>query len=102
MSPLASRGYTSPGRDGDRRIAGMTTRITGRGQVTVPERMRKALQLSPGDEVEFRLNESGELVLRKVRGTAKSGSDRARLHPRLEEQMRRRAAELLALLRGLD
>jgi bifunctional DNA-binding transcriptional regulator/antitoxin component of YhaV-PrlF toxin-antitoxin module len=66
--------------------------------------MRKALQLSPGDEVEFRLNDSGELVLRKVGGAtaANSGSNRTRLHPRLEEQMRRRAAELLALLRGLD
>ena len=81
----------------------MTTKITARGQVTVPERMRKALQLSPGDEVEFQLNDKGELVLRKVGSTAaKVGSRRAQLHPRLEEQMRRRAAELLALLRGLD
>jgi AbrB family looped-hinge helix DNA binding protein len=82
----------------------MTTRITGRGRVTVPERMRKALQLSPGDEVEFRLNDRGKLVLRKVSGAtaAKARSSRARLHPRLEEQRRRHAAELLALLRGLD
>ena len=81
----------------------MTTKITARGQVTVPERMRKALQLSPGDEVEFRLNDSGELVLRKAAPTPDNvRSPRERLHPRLEEQMRRRAAELLALLRGLD
>jgi AbrB family looped-hinge helix DNA binding protein len=82
----------------------MTTRITGKGQVTVPERVRKALQLSAGDEVEFRVNESGEVVLRKAAGATadKVRSSRARLHPRLERQMRRRAEELLALLRGLD
>ena len=81
----------------------MTTKITARGQVTVPERMRKALQLSPGDEVEFQLIDNGELVLRKVSpGAPRVRSPGERLHPRLEEQMRRRAAELLALLRGLD
>ena len=81
----------------------MTTKITARGQVTVPERMRKALQLSPGDEVQFQLNDNGELVLRKAGPTPdKVRSRRAQLHPRLKEQMRRRAAELLALLRGLD
>ena len=79
----------------------MTTRITARGQVTVPERLRKALQLSAGDAVEFQLKENGELVLRKA-GAAKDHSGRERLHPRLEAQMRRRAEELLALLRGLD
>ena len=81
----------------------MATKITARGQVTVPERMRTALQLSAGDEVEFQLNDHGELVLRKVGTTAaRVRSRRERLHPRLEAQRRRRAAELLALLRGLD
>jgi antitoxin PrlF len=81
----------------------MTTKITARGQVTVPERIRRALQLSAGDAVEFQLKDNGELVLRKADATAaRDGRRHERLHPRLEEQMRRRAEELLALLRGLD
>jgi antitoxin PrlF len=81
----------------------MTTRITSKGQVTVPRRLRKALQLSVGDAVEFQLKDNGELVLRKASAAAGRAEKRAaRLHPRLEEQMRRRAEELIELLRALD
>ena len=79
----------------------MTTRITAKGQVTVPRRIRKALALVPGDAVEFQLKGNGDLVLRKV--TAAAAARRGeRLPPRLEEQMRRRARELIELLRALD
>ena len=81
----------------------MTTKITAKGQVTVPRRLRKALQLAAGDAVEFHLKDNGELVLRKASAAAARSERRsARLHPRLEEQMRRRAEELIELLRGLD
>jgi AbrB family looped-hinge helix DNA binding protein len=81
----------------------MTTRITPKGQVTVPSRLRKALQLSAGDAVEFHLKDNGELVLRKAAAAAGRSEKRAaRLHLRLEEQRRRRAQELIELLRGLD
>jgi antitoxin PrlF len=81
----------------------MATKITNRGQVTVPKRVREALRLSAGDAVEFQLNGTGEVVLRKAPGIA-PGERRGtrRENPRVEAQMRRRAAELLALLRGLD
>ena len=81
----------------------MAARITIRGQVTVPKRVRAALRLSAGDAVEFYLNGNGEFVLRKVPVAApEDPSGSGRVHPRVEAQMRRRAAELLALLRGLD
>jgi len=66
---------------------------------------REVLRLSPGDYVELDVNSSGEIVVRKVARAlpARSARRGARpVHPRVEEQMRCRAEELLALLRGLD
>ena len=81
----------------------MATRITIRGQVTIPRRVRKALLLSPGDSLEFQLNGNGEVVLRKAPAIVHAvGRVTRRVPPRVEAQMRRRAEELLALLRGLD
>jgi AbrB family looped-hinge helix DNA binding protein len=81
----------------------MAKKITIRGQVTVPKRVRDALGLSAGDAVEFQLNGNGEFVLRKVPTSAPAGRRGSRRgHPRVVAQMRRRAAELLELLRGLD
>lgn len=34
------------------------------GQVTLPAQVRRALHIEKGDEVEFRVTESGEVVLR--------------------------------------
>ncbi len=82
----------------------MATRITAEGRLTVPRRVREALRLSEGDVVEFLLNANGEFVLRKA-PPASQPEERQhgeREHPRLDAQMRRRAEELLALLRGLD
>ncbi len=53
--------------------------------------------------MEFHLKENGELVLRKV--VASQPDERRRGEPPQalpDEQMRRRAEELVALLRGLD
>jgi AbrB family looped-hinge helix DNA binding protein len=82
----------------------MPTRITVKGQVTIPKRIRELLQLSPGEWVEFEVNTRGEILVRKAQElAARSARRRTRpVHPRVEAQMRRRAAELLALLRGLD
>ena len=83
----------------------MATRITSKGRVTLPRKVREALLLSPGDGVEFAPNDSGEFVLRKAELSAAADSPRRRTrlqHPRVAAQLRRRAAELLALLRGLD
>jgi AbrB family looped-hinge helix DNA binding protein len=82
----------------------MATRIRANGQLTVPQRVREALGLAPGDRVEFQLNGSGDVLLRKApaRQPNPPRSRSARLHARTEAQVRRRAQELLALLRGLD
>ena len=81
----------------------MATRIRANGQLTLPQRVRASLGLEPGDRVEFQLNGNGEVVLRKAPAKPpQSWRRRERVHARLEVQMRRRAEELLALLRGLD
>jgi bifunctional DNA-binding transcriptional regulator/antitoxin component of YhaV-PrlF toxin-antitoxin module len=65
--------------------------------------VREALRLSAGDTVEFRLNGNGECVVRKAPALVPEARRATqRMPPRVEAQMRRRAAELLALLRGLD
>jgi AbrB family looped-hinge helix DNA binding protein len=77
--------------------------MTVRGQVFVPKRVRVALLLSPGDTVEFVVNGNGEVVLRKAPAAVTTGRRRVRTgQAQADVQMRRRAAELLALLRGLD
>jgi AbrB family looped-hinge helix DNA binding protein len=49
----------------------MSYAITQKGQVTLPKRVRDSLDLSPGEEVNFRLNDRGEMVIEKARGRAK-------------------------------
>jgi antitoxin PrlF len=78
----------------------MATRITANGRLALPKHVRETLRLSPGDAVEFHVRADGEVMLRKA--PAESPGSRQDVHPRLEAQMRRRAAELIALLRGLD
>jgi antitoxin PrlF len=81
----------------------MATRITPRGQVTVPKHVRDTLRLEPGDAVEFEINAAGEVLLRKLTsGATAANRSEQFVQPRADAQMQRRAAELLALLRGLD
>jgi AbrB family looped-hinge helix DNA binding protein len=44
----------------------MPTRVTSKGQVTIPKRTRDYLELKPGNSVEFRVSDTGEIVIRKV------------------------------------
>jgi AbrB family looped-hinge helix DNA binding protein len=81
----------------------MATRIRANGQLTVPQRVREALGVAPGDRVEFQLNGSGEVLLRKAPARPHDPRPHSeRVQARAEALVRRRAAELLALLRGLD
>ena len=41
----------------------MATTLTSKGQVTIPKRIRDAMQLVPGAPVEFSVNVAGEVVL---------------------------------------
>jgi AbrB family looped-hinge helix DNA binding protein len=49
--------------------------VTVKGQVTIPKAIRDALDIHPGNLVEFTMNQDGEIVLRKA------GSDKAVPHP---------------------
>jgi antitoxin PrlF len=40
-----------------------TAKITSKGQITIPIEVRKALNLKPGDRIEFFQNQDGEFVL---------------------------------------
>lgn len=57
----------------------MSTTLTSKGQVTIPKRIRDALQLLPGAPVEFSVNEAGEVVLQRplpAQGMRRSRKDR--------------------------
>jgi AbrB family looped-hinge helix DNA binding protein len=41
----------------------MATNLTSKGQVTIPKRIRDAMQLLPGTPVTFSVNAAGEVVL---------------------------------------
>ena len=45
----------------------MATSLTSKGQVTIPKRIRDALDLLPGTAVEFAVNAGGDVVLHKAR-----------------------------------
>ncbi|KPF48832.1 AbrB family transcriptional regulator [beta proteobacterium AAP51] len=45
----------------------MATTLTSKGQVTIPKRIRDAMQLAPGTQVEFSVNAAGEVVLHPAR-----------------------------------
>ena len=51
----------------------MSTTLTSKGQVTIPKRIRDALQLLPGTAVEFSVNAGGEVVLHPSRRSGKRG-----------------------------
>lgn len=81
----------------------MSTTLTSKGQVTIPKKIRDALHLLPGCEVEFSVSREGEVVLQKA-GVAER-------HPRKKDQfdavlgkadVKWRTDELMALLRGAD
>ena len=42
--------------------------MTSKGQLTVPQSVRKELRLVVGDTVDFHKNEAGEMVIEPVRG----------------------------------
>ena len=60
-------------------------RVTTKGQVTIPKRVREELGIEPGDEVAFVETEAGGDPFEKYRGAAGEGS--------MPEQMRRLRGE---------
>jgi len=76
----------------------MSSRVTSKGQVTIPKRVRDALRISVGSAVEFELRAGGEAVLVPVRGAKPAKSRFAKLRGTATVKMSTR--EILALTRG--
>jgi antitoxin PrlF len=82
----------------------MTTSLTSKGQVTIPKRIRDALQLRPGNPVNFSVNAGGDVVLcpaappKGRRGAPKDRFDAVRGRA----DVKWRTDELMKLLRADD
>jgi len=75
----------------------MPTRVTSKGQVTIPKRVRDRLGIQPGNAVDFELAADGRVILVKL--------DRGRPVSRFEALRGRAGAglstdEIMALTRG--
>jgi AbrB family looped-hinge helix DNA binding protein len=82
----------------------MPTTLTSKGQVTIPKRIRDALQLLPGAAVEFSVNAGGEVVLhppRPPKGAGRKPKDRFDA-VRGRADVPWRTDELMKLLRADD
>lgn len=76
----------------------MSTTLTLKGQVTIPKQIRDSLGLKPGAQLEFEVNDSGQVVIQK------SGVSAARKPNRFEAargkaDVKWRTHDLMALLR---
>jgi AbrB family looped-hinge helix DNA binding protein len=77
----------------------MGTKITSKGQVTIPKTVRDMLRVGPGGEVEFTLNDRNEIVVQRVDGkkpVTRFDKYRGMLGPGLTTD------EIMALTRGDD
>ena len=45
-----------------------TATITSKGQITIPREVREVLRVEAGDQVDFSINERGEVIVRSVSG----------------------------------
>jgi len=79
----------------------VATRLTSKGQVTIPKAIRDQLGVKPGDEVEFISHDSGPVVVRST--------DAARRFNETLERLRRNPPikghstdEILDMTRGSD
>jgi AbrB family looped-hinge helix DNA binding protein len=79
----------------------MSTTLTSKGQVTIPKRIRDALRLEPGSQVDFAVNRDGELVILKASGRPRKKADRFDA-ARGKADVKWKTSELMSLLRGED
>ena len=74
------------------------TKITTKGQVTIPRRLRDFLGLKPGSEVDFELAEDGRVFLKTRKQARESRFARLRGSAKLGMT----TDEIMALTRGED
>jgi AbrB family looped-hinge helix DNA binding protein len=84
----------------------VSTALTSKGQVTIPKRIRDELQLLPGAPVQFSVNATGDVVLRRA-SPAKRGAHAPSQHDRFDAvsgraDVRWRTDDLMKLLRADD
>ena len=77
----------------------MSTTLTSKGQVTIPKKIRDALDLAPGCAVDFAVNREGDVVIHKVGARPRRKADRFD-SARGKTDIKWRTDELMALLRG--
>jgi antitoxin PrlF len=77
----------------------MGSRVTRKGQVTIPKRVREHLGIAPGSVVEFELGDDGRIVLIKA-GAEPVPSRFERIRGTATVKMT--TDEIMALLRGDD
>lgn len=77
----------------------MSTRLTSKGQVTIPKRIRDALNLGPGSPVDFAVNREGDVVIQKAEEQPCPVPDRFD-EARGAADINWRTDDLMALLRG--
>ena len=79
----------------------MTSRVTAKGQTTIPKEIRERLGIRPGDRVAF-IVRGDEVILRPVKGTLLDlrGSIKPRRRPedleRVRSEVRRERGERIA------
>src|SRR3546814_18684760 len=69
----------------------MATRITSKGQVTIPKKVREFIGVGPGSAVEFELDADGRVVLVKAAGPRRA-SPFARVRGRATVKVRTEAS----------
>ena len=77
----------------------MTTKLTSKGQVTIPKHIRDAIGLRPGQRVEFRVGENGTVVIQQVKNHKPLSKDRFAA-ARGIAKTKLTTDQLMALLRG--
>lgn len=77
--------------------------ITSKGQVTIPKPIRDRLGLQPGSRVDFVLDESGQIILRKAEDDAPRSARSSRIS-RVVGTLKAGMTtdEIMALVRGED
>ena len=79
----------------------MSTKLSVKGQITVPKQIRDTLGLKPGMLVDFAVNKDGEVVIHKADISSDYKSDRFEA-VRGKADVMWRSKDLMALVRGED